>query len=60
MAKYPAVPDPSLKVESLRDSVLALKQAFEIHSAQRGKRLDAAVTWQDLVDLGLIDLADVP
>jgi hypothetical protein len=58
--KYPAVPDPSLDPDSLRLSLQALKQGFEILSQQRGKRLDGAITWQDLVDLELIDAADVP
>lgn len=40
--------------------MITVKQAFEIHSGQRGKRLDAAVTWQDLVDLGLIEASRVP
>lgn len=59
-AKYPSIPDPNLDPKSLRDSVLALKQAFEIHSHQRGTPLNAAVTWQDLVNLGLITAAQVP
>lgn len=58
--KYPAIPDPNLTPESMRDSMITVKQAFEIHSGQRGKRLDAAVTWQDLVDLGLIEASRVP
>jgi hypothetical protein len=59
-AKYPAIPDPSLAPESLRDSVISVKQAFEIHTGQRGNKLKAAVTWQDLVDLGLIEANQVP
>ena len=41
-------------------TINAAKQAFEIHTGQRGDRLASAVTWQDLVDLGLIDAEDVP
>lgn len=59
-AKYPAIPDPTLDPASLRDSVLALKQAFEIHSHQRASPLNAAVTWQDLVNLNLITISQVP
>lgn len=58
--KYPAVPEPSTDPESLRLAVNALKQAFEIHSQQRGKKTDGAVTYQDLVDLGLIPASKVP
>lgn len=54
MSKYQSIPEPNLKPESLRDSVLAIKQTVEIHTGQRGKKADTAVTWQDLVDLGLI------
>lgn len=59
-AKYPSIPDPTLDPSSLRDSLLALKQAFEIHSGQRKTPLVAAPTWQDLVDLGLITSDQVP
>jgi hypothetical protein len=54
MAKYPGIPEPNLKPESLHDSALATKQVIEILTGQRGKKADAAVTWQDLLDLGLI------
>jgi hypothetical protein len=60
VAKYPAIPDPTIEPASLRDSVTSLKQAFETHSGQRGNKLYAAVTWKDLVDLGLITADDVP
>lgn len=59
-AKYPSIPEPTTDPVSLRDSVLALKQAFEIHSHQRGVAAQAAVTWEDLVALGLITAAQVP
>jgi hypothetical protein len=58
--KYPAIPAPTLDPKSLRDSILATKQAFEIHSHQSGPPLNAAVTWSDLVALGLITAAQVP
>jgi hypothetical protein len=54
MANYPAIPDPTTEVESLQASMAAAKQFLEILSGQKGIRLNAAVTWQDLVDLGLI------
>lgn len=58
--KYPAVPDPISDVNSLRLSVLALKEGQEILTRQRGTRSTSAVTWDDLVDLGLITPAQVP
>lgn len=44
MANYPAIPEPTNDPNSLRDSVLALKQAFEILSGQKGVAGVAAVT----------------
>ncbi|WP_454627803.1 tail fiber domain-containing protein [Bradyrhizobium cenepequi] len=49
-AKYPSIPDPTIDPASLRDSVLALKQAFEIMSGQRGDPSSAAVLPGDLSD----------
>jgi hypothetical protein len=60
MAKYPAIPDPSNDPTSLRISVLALKEAFEIITRQRKNVANAAVTWQDLVNLGLIQASQIP
>ena len=34
--KYPAIPEPTLKPESLRDTILSVKQAFEVLTGQRG------------------------
>lgn len=59
-AKYQSIPEPTTDPLSLRDSVMALKQAFEQHSHQRKNPLNAAVTYQDLLDLGLITAAEVP
>lgn len=47
-AKYPAIPEPALKLESLLETVLALKQAVEILTAQRGDASNAAATSSDL------------
>jgi hypothetical protein len=48
VAKYPAIPEPTLAVESLRDSVLSIKQAFEILTGQRGNPNYAAITVETL------------
>ena len=58
--KVPSVPEPTTTPESLRLSVLALKEGVEVLSAQRGSKLNAAVTWQDLVNLRLIKPTQVP
>ncbi len=58
--KYPAIPPPSTDPVSLRNADIAIKEILEILTQQRGDPLNAAVTWQDLVDLGLITLSQVP
>lgn len=52
MAKYPAIPEPTVSSESLRDSVLSLKQAFEILTGQRGNAANAAITSDSLPAFG--------
>jgi hypothetical protein len=58
--KFAAVPDPSGDPESLRQVAVALKENVEVLTSQRGPKLNAAVTWQDLVDLKLILPTQVP
>lgn len=58
--KVPAVPEPVQTLESLRQTSAALKEGVEVLSGQRGTKLNAAVTWQDLIDLGLILASQVP
>ena len=36
VAKYPAIPEPTLQPSSMRDSLLSVKQAFETLTGQRG------------------------
>lgn len=59
-AKYPAIPEPTVDPVSLRESAMATKQAFEILTGARGGKPNAAVTWQDLLDLGLVTKLQVP
>lgn len=59
MAKYPAIPEPTIEPVSLRDSILSIKQAFETLTGQRGNpnyrallpadldNANAALTWLD-------------
>jgi len=58
--RYPSIPDPTSDPVSLRSTALALKEITEILTQQRGDRTISAVTWQDLVDLGLILPSQVP
>jgi len=47
VAKYPAIPEPTIEPTSLRDAVLSLKQAFEILTGQRGNPSYAALVLGD-------------
>lgn len=58
--KYPAIPEPFAEINSVRSTSAALKEAVEILTQQRGSRANSAVTWQDLVNLGLIQPSQVP
>lgn len=57
---YNAIPDPGSSPESLRQSVLALKESMEVLTRQRKPVGAGAVTWDDLVSLGLILPSQVP
>lgn len=54
------VPDPVETLPGLRASVEGLKEIVEVLDGQRGDDLDAAVRWQDLVNLGVVSLVNVP
>jgi hypothetical protein len=58
--RYPAIPHPTADPAALQKSVLALKEIAETLTQQRGDRSLSAVTWQDLVNLGLILPSQVP
>lgn len=55
-----SVPEPYETLSSLRSTALALKELTEVLAGQRGSANDAAVTWGDLVALGLIKQDQVP
>jgi len=54
------IPVPYQDVGSLRATALATKELVEVLAGQRGQAFDAAVTWQDLLDLQLIRVEDIP
>lgn len=58
--RYPPIPEPSTDTEALRRADLAIKETLEIMTGTRGNRADSVVTWQDLVDLGIIVPTQVP
>ena len=57
---FQAVPDPQLTLESLHEVSKALKNNTEILTQQRLPKISSAVTWQDLLALGLITASQVP
>ena len=57
---YGSIPEPMGDPESLRQAVVTLKHAVEVLTRQRKPASAAAVTWQDLVDLELIDPSQIP
>jgi hypothetical protein len=54
------VPNPAPDLPSLQVTVLALKELAEVLAGQRGDPRDVAVTWGDLLDLGIVKPPDVP
>jgi len=55
-----AIPEPYEDVKSLYRSVVAIKELVEMLAGQRGQATDIAVTWQDLLNLQMINKADIP
>lgn len=58
--KYPAIPEPTVEPVALQNSLLAAKENIELLTAQRPSLDHAAVTWGDLVRLGVVKIEDVP
>ena len=60
--RHPAIPNPSMSDAALLQAVQNIRISLEIlngHSKSENKRY-AAITWDDLVSLGLITESDVP
>jgi hypothetical protein len=56
--KIPAIPEPTLDIRSIQNTTLALKEAVETISGQRGTPIYP--TWDDLVRLGIVSQSDAP
>jgi hypothetical protein len=54
------IPEPYLEPQSLRATALATKELVESLAGQRGGTYDVAVTWGELIDLGIIEPEQVP
>lgn len=58
--RYPGIPEPTTDVESLRQTVNALREAVQTLTGQNTRGQHSAVTWQDLVDLDLALPRQIP
>lgn len=58
--KFPVIPEPFANTQALYGSVMAMKEGVEMLSGQRGDAKDCAVTWGDLVRLGIVKPDQVP
>ena len=54
------IPEPYENMGALRATAAATKELVEGLAGQRGGPTDIAVTWADLIDLGLIKEEQVP
>ena len=54
------IPEPYADVGSLRATAMATKELVETLAGQRGDATDVAVTWGDLIRLGMISRDRVP
>ena len=58
LKSIPAIPEPTADPQSMRNTMLATKEAVEVMAGQRGP--SPFVTWADLVRLGLTTPQDAP
>lgn len=60
--KLGSIPDPRMDIESIYETVAALKRVVEVHARLRGETsvLAGAPTFQDLIDMGVITPDQVP
>jgi hypothetical protein len=54
------IPEPYEDLPTLRAAAMANKELTETLAGQRGQAYDAAVTWRDLLELGLISKEQIP
>lgn len=54
-----AIPDVHLELASIYQAVARLKEGYEGLSRQRGDNFTWPVTFQDLIDMGVITEADM-
>lgn len=54
------IPEPYPDAASLRATALATKELVESLAGQRGGSYDVAVTWGNLIDLGIVKPEQMP
>jgi len=60
MKRQAAIPTPYEDTKALYRTVMAMKELVECLAGQRGSLGDVAVTWQDLIDHGVIKPEQAP
>lgn len=58
--RLPAITHPAMTIDAVHESVTQLKEAVELLQGQSGGAEHCAVTWGDLVLLGLIKEDQIP
>jgi len=58
--KQPGIPHPDANLAAIHASLVAAIEAVEMLQGQRGSAYDCAVTWGDLIVLGLVQEGDIP
>lgn len=61
--RFASIPDPQADLKSLYNTVLALKESLELLIGERADPYIAvtkAVTWADLLKLGLVEEGQLP
>lgn len=58
--RQPAIPHPDATVLSMHQTLMQLVEAVQMLQGQRGSVSDCAVTWGELLALGLIKEDQIP
>ncbi len=58
--KHPAIPQPESNIASMHATLVPMKEAVDMLQGATGTAYDCAVTWGDLLQLGLITKEQIP
>lgn len=58
---FPPVPEPQRSEHSHQETLLALKEGYEVLTRQRNKQvaLKSCPTWEELIELGVVSVDQV-